>query len=67
MTTEPYFADDRGDRVDFTYTESGDSAATLWRESGKTADQLAWDGGPDVTAWAVAHGYEEVLEATRYD
>jgi hypothetical protein len=67
---QPYTADDRGDRVDFYYTnedgEAEDHAAQLTREGGDTGDQLEWDGGGPETElfkWAIANGYPEVAEA----
>ena len=66
---EPYDVDDRGDRAQFYYVDAdgviGDIAATLNREGGETADQHEWDGGPDVTAWAIAHDYPEVATARK--
>jgi hypothetical protein len=59
---EPYEVDDRGNVAQFYSTDSNEVVATLDREAevDGVADQATWDGGPDVTAWAVAHGYPHV-------
>ena len=63
---EPYDVDDRGNVVDFYCVVSEDKVARLDREAGDSANELAWDGGEDVTEWAMAHGYgDEITEATR--
>lgn len=58
--SESYSVDDRGNIAQFYEAVSGDIVATLDREAGATANQLAWDGGPEVTAWAVAKGWSEI-------
>lgn len=65
MNNEPYEVDDRGNVAQFYSTESGEMIATLNREGGETADQHEWDGGEDVTAWAIAHDYPSVATAHR--
>lgn len=59
MKNKFYAADDRGNIVQF-YNFAGEIVATLDRESGPNANQSTWDGGDDVTAWALANGYPEV-------
>lgn len=67
LNPEPYEVDDRGNVAQFYCSESGDIIATLDREYGEAAGDSSfahsWDGDEDVTKWAVANGYEEVLEA----
>jgi len=59
---EPYQVDDRGNIAQFYEVESGDIIATLDREAGPNANDLAWDGGDEVTKWAKANGYDEEIE-----
>lgn len=50
-----YSVDDRGNVAQFY--EGDDIIATLYREAGKSADLLAWDGGKEITKWAKENGY----------
>ena len=62
-----YEADDRGNVVDFYLVTNGEyeQIARLDREA-QPGDYTTWDGGPAVTAWAVANGYaEEIAEAEK--
>lgn len=62
MSAPDFSCDDRGNVVDF-YWPSGDKAATLDREAEVDGiEETAWDGGPEVTAWAIANGYAEEIE-----
>ena len=56
-----YDVDDRGNIAQFYLDE--EIVATLDREAevdGK-CDQLTWDGGPEVTKWAIANGYADAI------
>lgn len=57
-----YEVDDRGNVAQF-YDEEGEIVATLDREAEVNGiqDQSTWDGGKDVTEWAVANGYPELV------
>jgi hypothetical protein len=63
---EEFSVDDRGNVAQF-YDRSGDIIATLNREAGPNADEHSWDGGPDVTAWAVVNGYAEIANTPNLD
>lgn len=65
MKTQKYSVDDRGNIAQFYDVRSGDIIATLDREAGPPADQYTWDGGPDVTAWAIANGYPDIAATAR--
>lgn len=60
----PYSVDDRGNVADFyQIDESGEYSrvARLDREAGPSDDVdgiYTWDGDADVTAWAMANGYQ---------
>jgi hypothetical protein len=61
-----YEADDRGNVVDF-YNEEYEIVARLDREAEVDGipDQKTWDGGPDVTEWAIANGYADEIATAR--
>lgn len=58
-----YTVDDRGNVAQFYEEiegEPGEIVATLDREAGPSANEVTWDGNPEVTAWAVTNGYPEI-------
>lgn len=61
-----YTVDDRGNIAQF-YDRHDEIVATLDREAtvDGIADQSTWDGGPDVTDWAVKNGYPKVEKFPR--
>ena len=60
-----FSVDDRGNVVQF-YDDSDEIVATLDREAGPNADELLWDGGKEVTEWAIANGYaQEIAKAEK--
>lgn len=66
MSTEPiqeYSADDRGNVVDFYFGD--EQIACLDREAGDKANEKTWDGGEDVTKWAIGNGYKEEIEEAK--
>ena len=57
-----YEVDDRGDRVQFYDTESGDIVGEINREAGQNANTSVWYGGYAVKTWAINNGYPEVAK-----
>lgn len=61
-----YSVDDRGNVAQF-YDKFGEIVATLDREAtvDRKPDQSTWNGGENVTRWAVANGYPQVKSLPR--